>query len=173
MTFGRDIKCDSCGQLETIRTTLIYRYVLPDDQRLPGGAIPTWCFDCGGIRDAEQLPALERLAELLAELKTNGLDKRQLNDKAAFLKMEIDPKQEYDNEFALRRDALTWRSARVSSPRCLVCGGTNHSPIQWTDAGCEHPGCGGTFTTQLEYHSVQAIYWEVDAEGNRLPEQSK
>ena len=173
MTFGRDVKCDSCGQPETIRTTLIYHYVLRDNQQLPGGAIPTWCFNCGGIRDAEQLPRLERLAQLLAHLESNGVDEQELNDKAAFLKTELDPEHEYAKELARRRAALNWRSNRVSPPRCLVCGGTNHSPIQWTDTGCEHPGCGGVFKTQQTFHSVQGVYWDVDAEGNRLPEQSK
>jgi hypothetical protein len=173
MTFGRDVECDSCGQIETIRTTLIYRYVLPDNQRLPGGAIPTWCFDCDGIRDSEHLPTVERLSELLAELEANGLDERELSDKASFLQIEIDPQREYDNQLAWRRAALNWRLGRRSPPRCLVCGGTNHAPVQWSDRGCEHPGCNGMFTTQREYHSVQAIYWEVDAEGNRLPEESR
>ncbi len=170
MTFGRDIKCDLCGQTETIRATLIYRYVLPDSQRLPGSAIPIWCFDCDGIRDGEQLPTVERLAKLLAELTTNGLDEYELKEKASFLRIKIDPKQEYDDELQRRRAALDWRSNRRSPPRCLVCGGTNHSPIDWPDHGYEHPGCNGTFRTQLEYHSVQSIYWEVNAEGNRLPE---
>ena len=173
MTFGRDVTCDSCGLTESIRTTLVYRYVLPDNKRLPSDAIPTWCFNCDGIRDSEQLPTVERLSEWLAELETNGLDERELKDKASFLRMKVDPQQEYENEIARRRAALNWRSERRSPPRCLVCGGINHSPIQWSDRGCDHPGCTGTFTTQLEYHSAQVIYWEVDAEGNRLPEQSK
>ena len=173
MAFSRDVKCDSCGKTETIRTTLVYHYVLPGNQQLPGSAIPTWCFDCCAIRDAERLPPLERLTELLTDLQTNGLDERELNDKAAFLKIEVDPQQEFAKEIALRSTALNWRSNRVSKPRCLVCGGTNHSPIQWTESGCEHPGCGGVFKTQQTFHSVQGVYWEVDAEGNRLPEKSK
>tara|TARA_R110002167_G_scaffold46109_1_gene137893 strand:+ start:220 stop:762 length:543 start_codon:yes stop_codon:yes gene_type:complete len=173
MTFSRDVKCDSCGQTETIRTTLIYRYALAADLLNPGCAIPTWCFDCNGIRDSEQLPAVERLSQLLTKLETNGIDERELNDKASFLQIKVDSQQEYENELARRRVALMWRSQRRSQPRCLVCGGTNHSPIQWSDGGCEHPGCNGRFTTLLEYHSVQANDWEVDAEGNRLPEQNK
>ncbi|MEZ6136327.1 MAG: hypothetical protein R3C53_15640 [Pirellulaceae bacterium] len=173
MSFGRDVKCDTCGKTETIRTTLIYHYVLPDNQQLPGGAIPTWCFDCGGIRDAERLPALERLAECLADLQTNGLNEQALNDKAAFLGIGVDPQQEYEKELARRSAALHWRSNRISQPRCLVCSGTNHSPIQWTENGCEHPGCSGTFKTQIAFHSVQGTYWEVDPEGNRLTERSK
>ncbi len=173
MTFGRDVKCDSCGQTQTIRTTLIYHYVLHDSQRIPGCAIPTWCFDCGGIRDAEQLPTLERLAQRLADLESNGLDEQELNGKAAFLKTQLDLQHEYATELARRRAALNWRSNRVSPPRCLVCGGTNHSPIQWTENGCEHPGCGGVFQTQQTFHGVRGVDWDVDAEGNRLPEKSK
>ena len=173
MTFGRDLKCDTCDKTETIRTALIYHYALPDNQQLPSCAIPTWCFDCDGIRDAERLPALERLAELLDDLERNGLDEQALNDKAAFLRIQVDPHEEHEKELARRSAALHWRSNRISRPRCFVCGGTNHSPIQWTENGCEHQGCGGAFKTQIAFHSVQDVYWEVDVEGNRLPEQSK
>lgn len=172
MTFSRDVKCNLCGRTETIRTTLIYRYRLSGSQRLPAGALPIWCFDCDGIRDGEQLPTIGRLAELLAELETNGLDERELKDKAAFLGHTVDPQLEYDDELERRMAALHWLSNRSSPPRCLVCGGTNHSPIKWSNDGYEHPGCRGVFRTQLEYHSVQGIYWEVDAEGNRFIEQS-
>ncbi len=172
MTFGRYAKCDSCGQTQAIRTTLIYVYVLHNNQQIPGCAIPAWCFDCGGIRDAERLPTLERLGQLLVNLESNGLDRQALKDKAAFLKIDLDPHREYAKELAQRRAVLDWRSNRVSPPRCLVCGGTNHSPVQCVDTGFEHPGCGGVFRTEQTFHSYQGVYWEVDSEGNRLPGKS-
>ena len=80
MTFGRDVKCDSCGKLETIRTTLMYHYVLDENQTFAMVAAPTWCFDCDGIRDGEQLPELDGLTKWVAELEANGLDEAKLKD---------------------------------------------------------------------------------------------
>jgi hypothetical protein len=78
-----------------------------------------WCFDCDGIREVEQLSDVQRLLELLDQLETNGLDAREIQQKALFLRIQIDPQQEYDDELANRRAALDWRTQRLSPPRCL------------------------------------------------------
>ncbi len=168
MTFARELKCHRCGKTETVRTALIYYYLLPDDQQLSACAVPAWCLDCGGIRDVEGLPEVERLAEMLTDLETNGIDEQELNDKANFLGTAVDPIRAYADEYALRRAALDWRTNRVSQPRCLACGGTNHSSIQGMDASFEHPQCGGMLETVRSFHGLQGFHWLVDAEGNRL-----
>jgi hypothetical protein len=173
MTFGHDVKCDLCGRTEKVRTSLIYHYVVTDNHIVSSCASPAWCFDCDGIRDSECLPSVERLTELLSELEVNGLDEEVLQDKARFLRIELDLELEYQREMKKRRIALAWRMNRRSPPRCLDCGGTNHRPLKWTDDGCDHPGCNGLFRVFAEYHASQGIYRELNPEGNSLSDSCK
>jgi hypothetical protein len=173
MTFACYVTCDLCGRTETIQTTLIYRYLLPDNQATSSMATPVWCFDCNGIRDGERLPSAERLAEMLAELEANGLDEATLKDNASFLNITLDLVKEYENELATRRAALAWRVKRQSPPRCLDCGGINHRPLEYADGGYIHPGCNGMFRVGMEWHGSQGVFRELDPEGNGLSDLSK
>ncbi len=168
MTFIDAVKCDECGREETIRWTSIYYYLLPDMHRIPSCAIPTWCFDCDGIRDSEELFPVEALADKLAHLEANGLNETEFKEKAAFLRVKLDPRVEYENELAGVRAELAWRTARQSPPRCLACGSINHMPIEWIDEAVIHPGCPGRFRRVKWWHALERVHLEVDGEGRDI-----
>ena len=151
----------------------MYHYVLGESETLPMGAIPTWCFDCDGIWDSEHLPCAEYLKTWLEELRTNGLDQQSLEDKARFLRIDLDLQHEFERELARREAAVQWRTERAAPPRCLNCGGTNHSPIESPEREIQHPGCTGVFRSTLSFHSVQSVYWKVDTNGHRLVSSGK
>ena len=170
--FGRNVKCDSCDKTETIQTTLIYHYVLSEHVTLPMSAKPTWCFDCDAICDSEQLLPLEVFSSLLQDLKTDGLDRQELEDRARFLRIELDYEHEFELELTRRETAVQWRSER-DEPRCLNCGETNHLPLQTSGQDIPHPGCNGHFRIERSFHGIQSFYWQVDADGRRIESASK
>jgi predicted Zn-ribbon and HTH transcriptional regulator len=123
-----------------------------------------WCHACDTIRDAELLPSLQDLEkELLILQGTSWLHLLLPAHRA---------------QIRGTRNMIQWRQARISPPRCLECGSTDISELDFKEVSpvmavaqrYQH-SCGGTLIKDYRYDSGirinfgMATIW-VDQEGN-------
>lgn len=128
-----------------------------------------WCHECDTIGNAEQLPNVTCLKRELLCLTGQGL--------SAWLRWLLPSHRERIRE---KQNAILWRQARITPPRCLHCGSTNISVLKFRHVsgsiseaqGFRH-SCGGMLVhdyndkTGTRFHFRNTIIW-LDTEGNRV-----
>lgn len=149
---------------------MLYFYVLPGGHRIASCAAPCWCFDCDSIRDGERLFEPDAMSKALYKLIADGIDVEKLKRDSEFLRRQLDPGREYQQQLGKLRAALKWCRSRAAPPRCLKCGSTNIRDYGWSRSSdtFEHPGCGGVFQSVETWHGIQRKFVELDGEGNRV-----
>jgi hypothetical protein len=148
----------SCEQCET-RFTYVSRsdwYYALCENRLPIDTSPAWCFDCGTLRAIEELPSLEQCQ--------NEVDDCQA------ARTSLGTRLAYPKRLEIAKLKLEWRKKRITGPKCIWCGGTNHKRLA-TDVETgllpfTHDDCGGTirFSKSFLGSAVPTLF---DADGNR------
>lgn len=128
-----------------------------------------WCYECDTIRDVEHVPSLTRLKRELFCLRGKGF--------SAWLRWCL---PSYRARIREKENMIQWRQARISPPRCLHCGSTNISLLNFRHVagskaelrGFKHI-CGGRLVHDLSdkpgtrYSFRKMIIW-LDIEGRRV-----
>jgi hypothetical protein len=129
----------------------------------------TRCHECDRIRDAELLPSLTRLKRELLCLRGKGF--------SAWLRWIM---PSHHARIRDKQNMIQWRQARTSLPRCLDCGSTKVSLLNYrhvsgslSEAEGFYHSCGGRLVhdyndkTGTRFSFRNTIIW-LDLEGNRV-----
>lgn len=133
--------------------TLNYR--LPDNSLLGIEQQAAWCEECGSFGSAEIIPSLEDLKTRIQELQTP-------TPKLLFIYRTQDSIRDTIAELHTR---LRWRADRRSPARCLACGSTAITPVQFgEDRSCV---VNGKLLTETEQGFADTADWiaEFTSEG--------
>lgn len=102
------ITCTSCDYGQEIDPlAVVLRYVLDDGRFVDSHRVDGWCYGCQSVTPVERLPSVDDLADELLEVRKRG---------------------DSCDQVIL---ALSWRAARRSPRRCLVCGESRTEPLHW------------------------------------------
>lgn len=170
------VRCHGCnfeGVIQPRPITL--RYHLPSGGTWQSGRAFGWCSACGGLRDIELTynasEIRNRLNAKLAERRTGGGFLRGVIDRAL---------GGGQDDVAAEREELVaqlgFAEIRISKPRCLTCGTTGASKVEFDNEGVSsgfRHSCGARLyvlppnpdAPRFAYRP-EAI--DLDSEGNRL-----
>jgi hypothetical protein len=158
-----------------------------------------WCDSCQGLVPIEILPTLEWIEKLESDIAQNKRLVAERRAKTAGgrswlarllpLKPHLPPEVQHiefqtsflENDLREGRNRYNLLSARVSKPRCLICGsedcftlpknirplGSPDNPGPAVATGVKHPGCGGTIMVQYSRDriSIRLSHRVYDREG--------
>ena len=161
-----DYTCDRCNKTGTYRGAL-REYRLATGVKLTTRDQPVWCLRCDSLQPGEWLDCINELNEIVSRLETRGLDANEIQ--IADFK-GIAHSYYLEDRLTYWRVCLHWRSTRKSLPRCLACGSTDVRSLIAPDYDLPmlsfvHPQCGGTFTTDDDFHGMQTLDESLDPEG--------
>ena len=155
------------GRIETFAGSRGNYYELEDGAHVDLLSEPVWCHCCGKISHGEQLQTLRQIDGELAKTERLAAEiRRDLH--VGHCEPDAPGDAHQQERIAALRLRRRWRAARISPPRCIICGSTDIVRLAGS-APVHHPRGSGTITVEcIGMCSTRFNEWFFTPEGERI-----
>lgn len=144
---GKKIGAVSLGHHERL-------YVLDGQAEAPVIDQAAWCWWCGTVVEAEDVPPLADVETKLRDLERG--EQRWRQDVARRRPGQAPSPNPIASQIEFWSLVRRWRLVRRSPSKCLRCGSTDIVPIGSPSDGVPHPGGRGTITLEPDCHFARS-----------------
>jgi len=148
-------------------------YELSESDHIDVHAGLVWCHCCNAITEGEELSTVDEIERQISDLHDPTTELYQSTRYGLVEKLTKGGENYLRDRIEELQRRLRWRAARLSPPKCIVCGSTDIMPLPTGEPIPSPRGEGQIQVHVVGMCSTSFREWYFTPEGDRIPRETQ